>query len=183
MMEDPNQSDVDNLNNARRKAIRHLKSKKKEYWKFKIDELVTNSKIKNMRDLNRRISDFKKDYQHRTNIVRDEKGDLGTDSHSILARWRNHFSHLFNELGINGVMQRERHTTEPLVPEPSAFEFEMAIEKLKRHKSPSIDQIPAELIKARGRTIHYEIHTLFNSIWNKEELPEEWKELIIVPIY
>jgi hypothetical protein len=34
------------------------------------------------------------------------------------------------------------------VPEPSAFEVELAIEKLKSHKSPDIDQIPAELIKA-----------------------------------
>ena len=36
------------------------------------------------------------------------------------------------------------------MPEPSAFEFELAIEKLKSHKSPGIDQIPAELIKAGG---------------------------------
>jgi len=34
------------------------------------------------------------------------------------------------------------------VPEPSALEVELAIEKLKSHKSPGIDQIPAELIKA-----------------------------------
>jgi hypothetical protein len=34
------------------------------------------------------------------------------------------------------------------VPEPSAFEGEMAIEKLKRHKSSGIDHIPAEVIKA-----------------------------------
>jgi len=39
------------------------------------------------------------------------------------------------------------------------------------------------LIKAGCRTICYEIHKLIISIWNKEELPEEWKELIIVPIY
>jgi hypothetical protein len=39
------------------------------------------------------------------------------------------------------------------------------------------------LIKARGRTIHSDIQPLSNSIWNKEELHEEWKELIIVPIY
>jgi len=37
----------------------------------------------------------------------------------------------------------EIHTAEPLVPEPNAFEVEMAIEKLKSHKSPGIDQIPA----------------------------------------
>jgi len=59
----------------------------------------------------------------------------------------------------------------------------LAIEKLKNHKSPGIDQIPAELIKAEGRSIHYEIHNLIISIWNNEELPEDWKELISIPIY
>jgi hypothetical protein len=42
----------------------------------------------------------------------------------------------------------------------------MAIEKLKRHKSPGIDQITAELIKAGRRRIRSEIHNLINSIWN-----------------
>jgi hypothetical protein len=69
------------------------------------------------------------------------------------------------------------------VPEPSAFEVEMAIEKLKSHKSPGIDQIPAELIKAGGRITRSEIHKLIISIWNKEEFPEEWKESVIVSIY
>ena len=69
------------------------------------------------------------------------------------------------------------------MPEPSAFEVELAIEKQKNYKSPGIDQIPAELIKAGGRTIRREIHKLVISIWNKEELPDEWKELIVVPIY
>jgi hypothetical protein len=56
------------------------------------------------------------------------------------------------------------------VPAPSAFEVEMATEILKRHKSPGIDLITAELIKAGGRTFHSETHKLINSIWNKEEL-------------
>jgi hypothetical protein len=54
---------------------------------------------------------------------------------------------------------------------------------LKIHKSPGIDQIPAELIKAGGRAISSTIHKLINSMWNKEELPDQWKESIIVPIY
>jgi hypothetical protein len=85
--------------------------------------------------------------------------------------------------GVNDVRQTEVHTAEPLVPEPSACEVELAIEKLKSHKSPRICQIPAELIKAGRRTIRSEIHKLFISVWNKEELPEEWKESIMVPIY
>ena len=69
------------------------------------------------------------------------------------------------------------------MPEPSVFDFEKTIEKLKRYKSPGIDQIPAELIEVGGRTIHNEIHKLINLIWSKEELPEEWKKSTIAPIY
>jgi len=99
-----------------------------------------------------------------------------------VARWRSHFSQLFSVCGISDVRWTEIHTAEPLVPALSALEVEMAIGKLKRHNSPGIDQIPAELIKAWGRTIHSEIHKLTNSIWNTEELPEEWMELFVVPI-
>jgi len=58
---------------------------------------------------------------------------LVADSHSILARWRNCFSQLLNVHGVNDVRQIKIHITEPLVPEPSAFEVELAIEKLKRY--------------------------------------------------
>ena len=98
----------------------------------------------------RGINYFKKGYKPRAIIVNDEKGDLVADSHSIMARWRNYFSQLLNLHGVNDVRQAEMHTAEPLVPEPSAFEAELAIEKLKSYKSPGIDQIPAELTKARG---------------------------------
>ena len=80
----------------------------------------------------RGINDFKKGYQPRTNIVKDEKGDFVADSHSILARWRNHLSQLLNIYEVNDVRQTELHTAEPLVSEPGAFEIEMAIETLKR---------------------------------------------------
>jgi hypothetical protein len=127
--------------------------------------------------LYRGINDFKKRYQARNFIVKYEKGDLVADSHSIMTRWRNYFSQLLNVVhGAKDVRQAEIHTAEPLVPEPSAVEVELASEKLKSHKSPGIDQIPAELIKTGGRTIRLAIHKLIIYIWDKEELPEERKE-------
>jgi hypothetical protein len=69
------------------------------------------------------------------------------------------------------------------VPQTSAFEVELGIEKLRSHRLPDIVQMPAKLIKEVGREIHYEIHRVIISIWNKEELPEQWKESIIVLIY
>jgi len=80
---------------------------------------------------------------------------------------------------VNDAIQTEIHTAESTVPESSVFE----VEELKHHKSPDIDQITSELMKAGSRTIHYEIHKYILSLCNKEELPEEWKELIIVPMY
>jgi len=72
-----------------------LRAKEKKYLKVKINELETNSKNKKLKNLYRGINDFQMGYQPRTNIIKDEKGHLITDSHSILATWRNHFSQLF----------------------------------------------------------------------------------------
>jgi hypothetical protein len=70
------------------------------------------------------------------------------------------------------------------VPEPSAAELEVAIRKMKSYKAPGSDQIPAELIQAGwGGTLHSEIYKLIMLFWNKEELPHQWKESIVVPIH
>jgi len=105
--------------------------------------------------------------------LKDDKGDLVPDSHSVLVRWRNYFFQLFNVHGVNEVRQTEIDTTEALVSEPSDSEVKFPTENLISHKSPGIDQIPAELIKRGGKTIRCEIHKLIISMWNKEELPKE----------
>jgi hypothetical protein len=45
-----------------------------------------------IRDLYRKTNDFKRGYQPRINLVKDENGDLLADSHNILNRWNNYFS-------------------------------------------------------------------------------------------
>jgi hypothetical protein len=69
------------------------------------------------------------------------------------------------------------------VLDPSPFEFEIVIAKLKNCKSPGGGQIPAQLIQAGGETLRSEIDKLINSIWSNKELPHQWKESIIVSIY
>ena len=78
-----------------------LEKKRKAHLKVKIEELETNSKINNVRDLYMGINDMKKGYQPGTRIVKDEKGDLVADSHSIMARWRNYFSQILNVHGVS----------------------------------------------------------------------------------
>jgi hypothetical protein len=75
------------------------------------------------------------------------------------------------------------HTAEPLVPGPSYLEVEISIAKLKKYKSPGSDQIPAKFYQAGGETLVFVIHKLITSIWNKEEMPDQWKESIIISIH
>jgi hypothetical protein len=146
-------------------------------------ELESHSKNKNIRDLYKGINEFKKGSQPRTNLVKDEGADLLADPHKILNRWKNYFCQLLNIHRAGDVRQTEMHTAEPLVPEPSAPPWVMVyIGKLRRYKSPGVDQIQAELIQAGGKTLHSEIHKLIELIWNKEKLPHQWKEPIVVPI-
>ena len=85
--------------------------------------------------------------------------------------------------GVNDVRHTEIHTTEIRVPEPSSYEFEVPLEKIKSHRSPGTDQIPAELVKTGRSTIRPDVSKLINSTWNKEKLPDGWKQSINVPIY
>jgi hypothetical protein len=162
--QDQSKINGDKLNNIRREASRHFRNKKREHLKNKIIELAMNSKNKNIRDLYRRINQCKKGYQPRRNLVNDENGDLLADFHNILNNWKNLFSQLLNVHRVSDVRQIEIHTAEPLVPHPMPFEVEIAVAVLERCKSPCSDQIPAELIQARGEILQSEIHKLINSI-------------------
>jgi hypothetical protein len=114
--------------------------------------------------------------------VKNENGDFLADSHNILNKQKNYYSQLLNIHRVSDVRQIGIYTAEPLVLDPSPSEFEIAIAKLKRYKSPDSDQILAELIQAGSEILWSEIHKFINFIWNNADLPEQWKESIIVPI-
>jgi hypothetical protein len=93
-LQDPSEINGNNLNNVRCEASRHFRNKNRQYMKDRTNELAANSKKKNIRDLYRGINEFKRLYQPKNNLVKDENGDLLSDSHNILNRWKNYFSQL-----------------------------------------------------------------------------------------
>jgi hypothetical protein len=88
----------------------------------RINELETNNKNKNIRDLYRGINKFEEVYQPRINIIKDENGNLLADPQTVLNRWKNFFNQVLNVHGVHDVRQMDIHTAEPLVPEPSLVE-------------------------------------------------------------
>jgi uncharacterized protein YaaR (DUF327 family) len=59
-LQDSSEINGDKLNNVRCEPSRYFRNKKREYLKDKINELTTNSRNKNIRDLYRGISIFKR---------------------------------------------------------------------------------------------------------------------------
>jgi hypothetical protein len=182
-LQNPSQINGHDLKNLKRETSRIFRNKKREYLIGKINELEINTKNKNIRDLYRCINEFKKWYQPRINIIKDEDGNLLADPQSVLNRWKSFFNQVLNIHGVHNIRQMDIHMAEPLVPEPSLVELEIATGKLKSYKSPGNDQILAKLIKARSEILYSEIHKLICSIWNKEELLQQWKESIIIPTH
>jgi hypothetical protein len=123
-----------------------------------------NSKNKNIRDLYKGINEFRRGYQPKSNLVKDENVDLLLDSNTIVNRWKSYFSQLLNVHNVSDVRRIETHTAEPLVPGPSHLEIEIFIAKLKTYKFPGRDLIAAE---AGGETLVSMIQKLITSVWNK----------------
>jgi hypothetical protein len=170
-LQNPRQINGDNLQNLRLETSKTFRNKKKEYLKDKINEFEINNINKNLRKgTNLEL------------IIKDENGNLA-GFQSVLNRWKNFFKQVLNVHGIYDVKQMDIHMAEPLVPDPSLVKVEIAMGKLKRYKSLGMDQILAKLIKAGDETLCSEIHKLIHSIWNKKELPQQWKESITVPIH
>jgi hypothetical protein len=104
--------------------------------------LESNSKNKS-KDLYRSITEFKKGYQLRTNLVKDERGYLLADSHKILNRWKNYFFQLLNVQGqVRLKFTQQSHLCQSLVP----LRLRSLLES-RKSMSPGSDQIPTEMIQ------------------------------------
>jgi hypothetical protein len=79
-------------------------------------------------------------------------------------------------------MEMEVDSAELLLPRRSNLEVETTVGDLKNYKSTGSDDILSELFQAGGETLVFVIHKLIDTIWNKEKMPDQWNESIVVGI-
>jgi hypothetical protein len=102
-LQNPNQTNRDNLQNVWRETNRIFRNKEREHLKGIINELEANNKNKNIRDLYRGINEFKKGYQPWINIMKDENGNLIANPQNVLNRWKHFFNQVLNVHGFHDV--------------------------------------------------------------------------------
>lgn len=99
------------------------------------------------------------------------------ESEILIEEWKGYFRDLLN------VTQEEQHeeeiyiTADRLVENPSFDETQISLNKLKNHKAPGADEIPAELLKYWGETLHRQIHQLITQIWSEERIQQYGRKL------
>ena len=112
---------------------------------------------------------------------------LLTEKKIILERWAEHFNNILNRPAL---MNDEVIARLPQVPTnhnldalPTSDEVQRAINRMSSGKAPGSDSIPAEIYKAGGPTLVNQLTSLFQSMWDKEQLPQDFKDATIVHIY
>ena len=61
-------------------------------------------------------------------------------------------------------------------------EVEIAVASLKKRKSAGVDNIPAELVQAGGKTMITVLTKICNEIWRTEEWPTRWTQSLIITL-
>ncbi|XP_038116615.1 uncharacterized protein LOC119768902 [Culex quinquefasciatus] len=91
-------------------------------------------------------------------MCNDREGNLLTDKTAVAARWKEHFQQLLNGRG-------------------------KAVKELKNAKSAGKDVLPAELFKHGSARMIEILHQIVQRIWCEEQLPTDWLDGLITPIY
>lgn len=113
--------------------------------------------------------------------------ELLKDNEFINTRWKEHFQKLLNRDStadpdlISHIPQSP--VREDMGEPPTMTEIQDAIRSLKNNKATGPDGIPAEILKEGGSELLYHIHTLLLKVWEKEELPSELRDALIVTIF
>jgi hypothetical protein len=122
--------------------------------------------------------------------IRDTSGSVITDCALRRNRWREHFDDLLNhdDPPVSNRLLEPPVTTPSTIyvanlDPPSVLEISTIIHRLRNNKAPGEDAIPPEIFKVCSPTISLWLKDIFNSIWLTEEIPQDWRESVLLPFF
>ena len=150
---------------------------KEEYLTEKCSEMESNYKHGRTRECFTVIKEITGKFRPKYSGILDENKQLVSSGEEVKQRWQNYTEALY--------IKNSSITCSPMTTESSDFLHEMepeileseirsAIAQLPNRKSPGIDGIPIELIKALGDRGTRMIHEMCNEIWRTGEWPQQW---------
>ena len=112
--------------------------------------------------------------------IKDKDGEILTNKTKILERWAEFYEELYKDQPNYIVIDDSQEDVIPII---LRSEVEHAIKEMKPGKSPGLDRIYSEYLKAGGEPLTNALLYLFNQILKTGEIPKEFKEALIIVIH
>lgn len=119
-----------------------------------------------------------KEFNPTLKTIKGRHGVILMDPSDKIKRWREYFIDL-----LNAEIPLKHITAEPMISDITLEEVKITINSLKNCKASGSDDIPAELIKYGGEEMHKYIFKVCQKIWEEEQMLENWKKAVIIPIH
>ena len=169
---------------ANRTVKRSIRADKRSYIEALAAEAEEAAKHGNMKTLYNSIKKLSGKFSTPERPVKDREGNKISDAEGQKRRWAEHFEELLNRPApLNPVDIQPAERDLPIACDiPSKEEIHKAIKQLQNGKAAGPDNIPAEALKADVETSVEMLYPLFRDIWEKEEVPADWKEGYLIKL-
>ena len=117
-------------------------------------------------------------------MCKNKQGVIVGEEKDVLEVWATYFKELLNpKVNMTTSEGITYFGPETNIVEPTLQETLGVIRNLKNKRGPGEDSITSELIKYEGRKSWNRIHQLMKTVWEREQMPQEWGTAIICPIH
>ena len=176
------------LAKARSRLQKYTRNMKLRWWEEKAEALQQAADINDMKAFYNGLREVYGPQRRGTGqLIADDGVTILKDKDETLNRFAQHFDQLLNVPGtVDKAALDELPDIGPraeLDHVPSFDELAAAITFTRENKAPGGCGIPAEVWKYGGKGIQEKLHELIVDIWKKEQMPQNWKDANIVPIF
>jgi len=185
MLQHDTRQNSDRYKEKRKQQTRLFHGKKRRLEDAEREEMELLYRSQETRKFYKKLKAPQNDFVPRDEMCRSSDGSLLTDECEVIERWRQHFDEHLNgaeeqaaEIGDISIASNEE-----AVPTPTMNDVKEAIKQLKNNKAAGKDGLPPELFKFGPGKLVRLVHRIIVKIWEMEQLPEEWKDGVICPIY
>jgi hypothetical protein len=180
----------DTIHDTKRKSLRRqltksLKNDREQWWIAKCKEMEKAAAIGDSRRLFRLIKDTGPRKPSVSELIKEADGSWINSQNRRLERWAEHYKDQFSWPAASAAIPTpvSNITLSVDTTPPTEQEVLREIRLLKRHKAAGPDKLSPSLFKDGGSVLVSQLTKLLHSVWENEQVPHEWCESVIVPIY
>ena len=174
------------------KQVKKSARKDKQDWIDKqCSEMEKYAGQHKTREVYKMVKNITRRWQPRQSAIKDKEGNILMEKEKVRNMWTEYCRELYEDKDkTNGELRELVQELKEISPPQRndeeedilEAEVEKAIKRLKNNKSPGVDGITSEMLKAGGQRLMKEIHGMCNQIWRGESTPEEWIQSVLVTI-